>query len=214
MKIIVNAGERFNRLVVIKEVKSRKQPNGDIVRIIECICDCGNKKSYCLSSIRSGHTKSCGCFKKGKIHLINKTHGLGKTMFYYIYHSMKARCDNPKTRNYFNYGGRGIKCLWNSFEEFRNDMYPSYLKHLKKFGSKNTTIDRIDVNRNYSKENCRWATQREQANNTRKNVFLEYNGKRKQIGQWAIELGINKKTLFTRIYRKWSIERILATHVA
>ena len=74
------------------------------------------------------------------------------------------RCNNPKNHKYPRYGGRGIKFLWNSFEEFRDDMHESYLEHVKKFG-KNTSIERIDVNGHYCKGNCRWATAKEQSEN-------------------------------------------------
>mgnify|MGYP001605568036 FL=1 len=80
---------------------------------------------------------------------------------------MKARCNNPKNHKYPIYGARGIKCLWNKFEDFRDDMYESYLEHVKEFG-KNTSIDRIDVNGHYCKENCRWATAKEQSINVRR----------------------------------------------
>ena len=81
---------------------------------------------------------------------------------------MKARCTEECRRWYHNYGGRWIKVLWKSFEEFRDDMYESYLEHIKEYWEKETTIDRIDVDWNYCKENCRRATLKEQANNKQK----------------------------------------------
>lgn len=86
---------------------------------------------------------------------------------YKRYYSIMNRCNSKKNKDYKNYGGRGIKVEWNSFKEFNDDMYQSYLEHVKIHGKKQTSLDRIDVNGNYCKENCRWATYKIQATNRR-----------------------------------------------
>ena len=78
---------------------------------------------------------------------------------------MKARCENPKNKDFKHYGARGIKVLWKSQQEFVDDMYPSFLLHVEEFGSYNTTLERINGDGNYEKGNCKWATWSEQIAN-------------------------------------------------
>lgn len=103
-----------------------------------------------------------------------RKHGMTKTSFYGRWKAINQRCGNPKHKAYKDYGGRGIKNEWKSFEEYKNDMYGSYLEHRKNHDEMNTTIDRINNNGNYSKTNCRWATKAEQMMNTRRNKRVGY----------------------------------------
>lgn len=147
--------------------------------------------------------------KGSKGHL---THGLRHTQFYNIFNHIKGRCNRKTNHKYRLYGARGIQCLWKYFEDFRDDMYESYLEHIEKFGKKNTSIDRIDTEGNYCKENCRWATAKEQANNLRHNRFYSFQGKSMNIEEWAKFLNMNKKTLNSRInLYGWSIEKSFTT---
>src|SRR3990167_1156942 len=139
-------------------------------------------------------------------------HGMSHTRFNTIWKHIKSRCYKINEPSYKVYGGRGIKCLWKSFEEFRDDMYESYLLHVKEFREKDTTIDRIDNNGHYSKLNCRWATKREQGQNRRNVLFAIFNGERKTVREWSEIKGIQYRTVNARINRqKWSIEKSLNT---
>lgn len=110
---------------------------------------------------------------------------------------MKNRCRNKKLACYPNYGGRGIKYCkeWESLECFRDDMYESYLEHAEEYGEKNTTLDRIDVNGDYCKENCRWVTKGEQSFNRRNSTFVIYEGKTYNLTHLARKLNVDRETI-------------------
>ena len=105
----------------------------------------------------------------------NKKHEFYRTRFYKIWESIKYRCNNPNHKRYKDYGGRGITCdCWDEFISFKEDMYESYLEHIEGFGEKQTTIDRINNDLSYSKENCKWSTYKEQRNNQRDCITQKY----------------------------------------
>src|SRR3990167_7788387 len=149
------AGKRFGRLLVVKSSGQTNSRN----YIWECICDCGNKKLVKSNNLVQKKTQSCGCYflevlrnrtlteeQVKTLREVNTTHGLTYTPFYNVYCTMRARCNNPNHIGWAVYGGRGIKCAWDNFLDFRNDMYKGYLSHVATNGLRNTTIDRIDIN--------------------------------------------------------------------
>lgn len=114
-----------------------------------------------------------------------------------------TRCYNPNRREWHRYGGRGIRVCkrWQNPENFIADLLESYIEHSSTYGGLNTTLDRINVNKNYSSTNCRWATQKEQSRNTRRNVFLEVNGERQLLSDVEASSGVNRQTLLDRLAR-------------
>lgn len=131
----------------------------------------------------------------------NRTHGersYHPTPEYRTWRAMRARCSNPKLKEYPRYGGRGITVCerWQSYENFLADM--------GRRPSLQYTIDRIDVNDGYFKENCRWATAQEQSRNRTNNVLIEINGVAKTMSEWAIIHNIKKSTINKRIKRGWT----------
>ncbi len=142
---------------------------------------------------------------------ISTTHGMSNDRFYIIFKSMEQRCKDKNAYNYHLYGGRGIKNEWESFEQFYLDMHKSYQGHLREFGAINTSIERIDNDKNYCRENCKWATRQEQANNRRTNYYIEYNGIRKSMAEWARETGMGYTLIKKRVIRGWTPEKIFTS---
>lgn len=155
--------------------------------------------------------KTCSIKCRGKAHA---THGDVRTRFYVIWLRMNRVCYKKTDPRYKLYGKRGIKCLWSSYKEFKDDMFSSYEKHLKTHGKLNTTIERIDNDGNYCKENCRWATRKEQARNRRNRVTITYNGETHSITEWAEILNLPRGALWLRLKRfNWTVEKSFNTPI-
>lgn len=165
-----------------------------------CRCSCGTEKSVSVGHLVNGRSKNCGCVRK--VTFTPLTHGatVGRKMSpeYQSWRAMIGRCTNQDQINYKNYGGRGITVCkdWaSSFERFFADMGPR---------PQGMSLDRIDVDGPYSAANCRWANSKTQARNTRKNVYLTFNGRTLTVSEWALELGMPLPTLHARLRRGWT----------
>lgn len=201
-KLIDLTGQKFAKLTVIKREENTKK---GCVRW-ECLCDCGNKTIVSGGNLKSGAVKSCGCLVK-TAH--NATHRASNTPLYHKWKSMLYRCENPKHQAYKDYGARGIKVCeeWHDFLVFKR-----WVKETKPSG--NFSLDRIDNNKGYSPSNCRWANGKEQANNRRSNVMIEYQGEIHNLLEWSQILGFNYKNVHNRMHKLgWSFEKAINTPI-
>ncbi len=201
-------GMKFGKLKVLYET-SRRNTTGTIYCM--CICDCGNKKEVVKTSLISGNTRSCGCLIKEKLkrEKIHYKHGGTHTKLYNIWWKMKGRCCNCNDKAYKNYGGRGITIC----DEWLND-YNSFKNWSESNGYvEGLSIDRIDNNAGYCPKNCRWATQKEQANNRRSNIKVKYNDKIYTLKELSAILNIKYTTLRIQylnktLMQKYEIEEV------
>lgn len=195
LKVISRAGVKYNRRVIWL-----------------CKCDCGNEVEVGSELLIGGKTKSCGCIRGNGQHKRGKDfkghrHGMSYTPIHDVWLHMRQRCYNPRDSFYADYGGRGITVCekWETFEGFYEDMGPLYQDGL--------TIDRIDVNGNYCKDNCRWVDSITQANNKRNNRIETIGGVTDTLTNLCRLYGISERAVRTRLKIGWSIEKALKTPI-
>lgn len=225
-------GQRFGHLLVrsveLREAQhdNRKNKAGHSVSCsyAVCLCDCGNIVDTKVGALVTGNTISCGCASVSRAKLLgykNRTHGHSTytnpdgspievkcTKTYRAWAAMRSRCSNARSKCYRHYGGRGIKVCdrWlNSFENFLEDMGEQ---------PQGRSLDRIDNEKGYSKDNCRWATWHEQARNKRSNKLFTINGVTKSMVEWVEAYGnIKYTTVKQRVRFGWGIEEALNTPI-
>jgi len=147
---------RFGRLTVLAFAGTDKYHRA----LWRCLCECGAEKVIAANDFKSGRTVSCGCFQVEKSRECLTTHGMRSSVEYRAFYSTRQRCEDIKYEKYHNYGGRGIKFLFTSFEQFFAELGPRpSAKH---------SVDRKDNNGNYEHGNVKWSTASEQRNNQRK----------------------------------------------
>lgn len=198
MKPVVLEKSKYGRLTVLSRVGAK----------VICSCDCGSGcREYFACHVRSGNTKSCGCISKENIEKIRPPgkHGMTYTSMWKRWIRMRERCNDKSHRAYKYYGGRGIfvsESWMESFSQFHIDMgeRPSALH----------TIERIDNDGPYSKENCRWATQAEQNRNKRNTIKITWLGETLPLIDWCNRYGSDYMAVHSRMFRsKWPFELAL-----
>lgn len=204
-------GKRFERLLVVT------QAHRSDTRLAHwyCQCDCGRTKVVAGSSLRSGVIRSCGCLRSEKARVMgssSKRHGLSRHPSYSVWTSMMHRCYSSRDIEYRNYGGRGIAVCdrWHRFENFYTDF--GHHRPVTK-NRRGISIERKDNNGNYEPSNVRWATPKEQGSNKRNNRYLEYNGRRMILSEWARELNMSQGNL-TIALRKQPFAAIAIRYLA
>ena len=178
--------KRFGHWTALYEI--RRGTN----RMMYCRCDCGTEKFVTKANLRSGDSKSCGCELANYVSAARKQHGMSKTDIYHVFCGMKRRCNNKNETEYKNYGGRGIRVC----EEWQNNFVKFYEWAIRTGYKKGLQIDRIDVNGNYSPDNCRWVTPRENSLNRRNTVYFTIDGEKKLLIDFAKENNILPQTVY------------------
>lgn len=197
-------GKRFHRLVVKAVVAA-----GPRALRLRCVCMCGTEVLARPFELRRREKTSCGCWKREVLAESTRTHGRAnsrvagyKDRTYGIWQAMRDRCTNPNRADYHRYGGRGISVCrrWAKFENFLADMgsAPPAL-----------TLDRINNDKGYSPDNCRWATRNQQSYNSTTVVWVEHAGVRRSISDWCRTLQLSKGTFYSRRKRGWGIKESL-----
>jgi hypothetical protein len=198
-KLYERIGQTFGMLTVVGV--SHKNPHGEYFAF--CDCSCGTRgKVIGWSEIRRGATVSCGCKRRLDGIKRRTKHGLSHLKLYHIWSKIMDRCYNMRSSAYKYYGGRGIDVCerWRSVENFISDLGEK---------PKGKSLDRVDNDKGYGPENCRWATPKEQALNTRKVRLIEFRGQQRPISHWLNDLGIDPSSFYYRLKKGISPSNIL-----
>ena len=190
-------GEKFGKLTIIRDCGLVYFPKSRPKRRVLCKCECGKEKELTLADVKSGRITSCGCVLSQVTRERMTKHGMKHTRFYETFMGIKKRCNDVNNKEYKNYGGRGIKNEFTSFEHFRDTMLSTYKDDL--------TIERKDVNGNYNPDNCKWIPMSEQAWN--KQCTIKYNGI--SLMQYCKENGLRYRLVKDRLDRGWDTEKAL-----
>lgn len=180
-------GRKFGNLTAVKFVERRAGKT-----VWQWLCDCGRTKEAWASHVKEGRVKSCGCANLVARRSKPDWHGMTGSPEHRTWTNMHTRCGNPNSDDFANYGGRGIKVCdsWADFKKFYADMGGR---------PEGTTIDRIDGNGNYEPTNCRWADKKTQVDNRSISVWIEHDGRRMVLADWARHFGVSPNAIRKRM---------------
>lgn len=187
---MIQSGVKFGKLTTVKRID-------DVYWI--CVCDCGRSRKVIEKNLKSGNSKSCGCarLRNGSSGALRhgESRGGRRTPEFSSWCGAHSRCENKNDKAYKHYGARGISVCdrWSGENGLLN-----FLNDMGRKPSSSHSLERINVNGNYCPENCKWGTPFEQANNTRRNVFIEYKGLRLTQSQWARKTGLSETIICIR----------------
>ena len=196
-------GKTFGRLFVVERVENSASKQVQYL----CRCACGKEKVVLGNHLKSGATKSCGCYMAECTISKNTTHGKTGTRLHRIWSGMKIRCYDTNHKDYKDYGAKGVVMCseWlgdNGFQNFHDWAYANGY-------ADNLSIDRIDVNGNYEPSNCRWVDSIQQANNKRNNHYVEDNGETLTIAQLARKHKVSSQYLYKLVNKGVSISEAI-----
>lgn len=202
-------GMKFGRWTVIKYAGMQINVTKTRTKLrpyFLCKCDCGTKRIVRGSGLTNGSSHSCGCYNREMSTFKNtKMVRLHDIKLYNVWKSIKQRCLNQNCKAYPDYGGRGITIC----DEWKNDFWSFYDWSIDNGYANRLTIDRKDNNKGYCPDNCRIATYKEQALNTRRNHYITIDGETKTAQEWADISGIDQKLICDRVARGWVNQEIL-----
>lgn len=193
-------GTRFDHWTVLRE--QGRYDSG--ARLVLCRCDCGNEREVAPRTLFTGQSHSCGCVARAARGKRSRIHNMKHSREYAAWRAMRYRCCDPNHASYPDYGGRGIKVCEAWLDEFA-----AFFRDMGRRPSSAHSLDRIDNDGHYEPGNCRWAIDTQQKLNQRRNHRLTYEGRTQTITEWADELGVPRRLLYSRIYRHWTVERAL-----
>lgn len=200
-------GQKVGRLYVSKYLGLRKRQDGRNYSWFECVCECGSICERKGTDLKSGKINSCGCLRREISRNKATYHGYSHTKLYQVWQAFRARCNNPSDPAYHNYGGRGIGYApeWDDYMAFHKWAYENGYKQ-----DVGLTLERIDVNKGYTPENCCWADRKRQSNNKRNNLFFTINNVTHTLAEWCELYEVPYGRVEVRVQKLgWDIEEAL-----